>query len=746
MELKQFSHRELKAINNGKLPGFQNGIPSLSTLLKNDSRNYVDAPQDDPYANNPNLSPKTYNANPSDPNIKAFENAAGVGNSDNTKDIKSPDNKWGKAKVSDWQTSFAALPGLVGSMYGAFTDYNSKDEYIAQYRPVPANIAGVGYQKMTNAKNGKLPGCASGAVGNIAGATASGAAMGSVAGPWGAAIGGAVGLVGSTIGEIFSAGKDKENKEIAARYMRNVNSSNEGGALSLAMQIANSKKYGNQYDQSLWGHADGKIPGFENGLASATGPVNGEATARVSNGEVIANKWLGTMYRVPGLKNNKDGKLAALNNSDTVITNKYGLSDYAWRTGDIAGAEKMMQVLTKPNYRCGKLPNYVDGLDQLDVDLRSDTTRQGIHEGNIPYGAGNTGVAASPLYLLDANITGNPNIITGEAPNPASKWANIQDILKARKAASVVKQGRKAVQAYNNDQNAIQLQNKLNEISDAIEFSPKLRSSSDGASSIKANGKKQWMPPYRYGKLPKCAEGWLGNGIPAMLGSIAGLGQYIQAKNSKPYYPSTYSVNPYETEALTTLAGLRINPFPITQQLRNAEARTKNAIDSAGGLSGGQRAAARLAALNTTQGNISKLLSDVQQQNNAYRANYAQAAINAGQASRQARMQANQWDLDYYSKAHAARNKGIQTGIANMLAQIQQYQANEFKRRQFNETMDLYRDDMKQRQQHMQWLQDQSTRGIGLDPLYDDQTTPLKKINRRLNYYRPIYGWNYGEA
>lgn len=553
MELK-----DRKFINNtGKLPGFEDGTPDGT----------IDGGQ----------------AVPQDVVVKGS--------------IK---NAWGKAKTADYQTAFAALPGLVGSMYGAFTDYNSKDEYIAQYRPVPANIAGVGYQKMTNAKNGKLPGCASGAVGNIAGATASGAAMGSVAGPWGAAIGGAVGLVGSTIGEIFSSGKDKENKENAARYMRNVNSSNEGGALSLAMQIANAKKYGNQGDQFLWNHANGKIPRFQNGLASATGPVNGEATARVSNGEVIANKTLGTMYRVPGLKNNEDGKLAALNDSDTVITNKYGLSDYAWKTGDIVGAEKMMQMLTKPNYKCGKLPGH--------------------------------------------------------------------------------------------------------------------------------------------------AEGWLGNGIPAMLGSIAGLGQYIQAKNSNPYRPSTYAANPYETEALTTLAGLRVNPFPIIQQLRNTEARTKNAIDSAGGLSGGQRASARLAALNTTQGNISKLLSDIQQQNNAYRANYAQAAINAGQQARTARMAANQWDLDYYSKAHAARNKGIQTGIANMLAQIQQYQANEFKRRQFNETMDLYRDDMKQRQQHMQWLQDQSTRGIGLDPVYDDQTIPLKKINRRLNYYRPIYGWNYGEA
>jgi hypothetical protein len=257
------------------------------------------------------------------------------------------------------------------------------------------------------------------------------------------------------------------------------------------------------------------------------------------------------MYRVPGLKNNKDGKLASLSDSDTVITNKHGLSDYAWRTGDIEGAEEMMKMF------------------------------------------------------------GNP--------------------------------------------------------------------------------------AYKNGRLPKCAEGWLGNAIPSALGSIASLAQYIDAKNSTPYYPHTYVANPYELQGLTTLAGLRINPYPITQQLRNAEARTNRAIDIAGGLSGSQRTAARLANLNTTQNNISNLLSNIQQQNNAYRASYAQAAINAGQASRQARMAANQWDLDMYSKAHAARNRGIQTGIANMLSQIQQYQANEFKRRQFNETMDLYRDDMNMR-------------------------------------------------
>lgn len=362
---------------------------------------------------------------------------------------------------------------------------------------------------------------------------------------------------GRGLASLFGRSKAKREAENAAIYADLQQEAARDTAYGKFLQLDFAKRYGNTEDQVLYAK-NGKLPKCKDGLVSATGIVNGEATARVSNGEVIANKELGTMFRVPGLKNNKDGKLAALNNSDTVITNKYGLSDYAWRTGDIAGAEKMMAMLTHPGYKCGKLPGH--------------------------------------------------------------------------------------------------------------------------------------------------AEGWLGNFVPAALGTLASLDQTINAYKNKPYRPNTYASNPYEMEGLTTLAGLRMNPYPIINQLRDAEYRSNRAVDLAGGLSGSQRTAARLANLNTTQKNIANLLSSVQQQNNAYRANYAQAAINAGQQARTARMAANQWDLDYYSKAHAARNKGIQTGIANMLSQIQQYQANEFKRRQFNETMDLYRADQKQRNEQNQWI------------------------------------------
>lgn len=197
------------------------------------------------------------------------------------------------------------------------------------------------------------------------------------------------------------------------------------------------------------------------------------------------------------------------------------------------------------------------------------------------------------------------------------------------------------------------------------------------------------------GKLPKFAEGGWGNAAIAGIGALQGLDQYLTARRNKPYRPNTYVDNPYELDALTTLAGLRVNPYPILGQLRNAETRTNRAIDRSGGLSVAQRSLGRLSALNTTQNNIANTLSAIQQQNNQYKANYASSALNAGQAARQARMQANQWDLDYYSKAHAAQLGGLQMGARNILGALQGWQQNDFKRRQFNDTMALYRDDQK---------------------------------------------------
>lgn len=401
------------------------------------------------------------------------------------------------------------------------------------------------------------------------------------------------------ITSIFGRGKAKREAENAAKYANIQQLAARDNAYAQYLKLDNAKKYGNMEDQALYA-ANGKLPKYDIGkVATAFGQMIGQPNARVSNGEVIARQQSDgsySMYRVPGLKNNRDGKLAVLGDNDFVFTNKYGISDNVWRTGDIAGNAAKMVAATHPSYK--------------------------------------------------------------------------------------------------------------------------------------------------HGKLPGCKEGWLGNFIPSALGSLASIDQMLMAYKNKPYRPNTYAGNPYETEGLSTLAGLRINPYPIITQLRDAEFRSNRAVDIAGGLSGSQRNAARLANLNTTQKNISNLLSSIQQQNNAYRANYAQAALNAGQQARTARMQANQWDLDMYSKAHAARLNGMQMGMRNLLDQTQQYYKNEFDRNQFNKTIGLYEADQKQRRDTLDWQMkymknpsyNQSTRGIKTNPsiVWDLDDWNRYKIGRSL--------------
>lgn len=542
MELK-----DRKFINNtGKLPRFDVGKVDTSTLPK---PGYLDT--SGAQANVQNILRQS-------PNIQR-QNTSVRGE---TKGIGSPASSSAAAAgpgfaIGSW------LGGGVLEGIGAFR--KSSDEYLAEAGTTQRNINGIGYTTQNSVDTSKIMN----EYDNEAGSA------------W-------LTNPGKAITMLFGRSAAKRRAQDAALTANLKQDIAKDNAYAQYLRLDNAKKYGNTEDQILYAK-NGKLAECKDGLVSAAGKVNGEATARVSNGEVIANKTLGIMYRVPGLKNNKDGKLAALNNSDTVVTNKYGLSDYAWETGDIEGAEAMMKMVGKPKYKCGK--------------------------------------------------------------------------------------------------------------------------------------------------LPKLAEGWTGNFIPAVLGTAASLDQMFRAYRNKPYNPNTYAANPYESEGLTTLASLRINPYPIMNQLRSAENRTNRAIDIAGGLSGAQRTSARLANLNTTQNNIANMLSNIQAQNNAYKSKYAESALQAGQNARLARMSANQWDLDMYAKANAARNKGIQTGIANMLSQIQQYQANEFKRRQFNDTMDLYRADQKQRQQQMNWIQNQSTRGIGLNPMYYDPTQPLYRYDEATKSY-----------
>lgn len=470
---------------------------------------------DDPYTKNPNLQ---------------------AGSGSITGGNTGPQQSDSAAQGLGWQFALGSWAG--GGVLEGLSRLKSADEYLSEAGTSEGNINGITYTKQNSIDVDKIMSDYDNRTGTDF-----------LTNPF------------RGIASLFGRSAEKRRAELARQTALLQQGAAKDDAYTKYIRLESAKQYGNSDDQLLYAK-DGKLPKFNTGLVSTgMGEVIGKANSKVSSGEVIATPLADgsySMYRVPGIKNNKDGKLAIVGPNDYVFSNKNGASDMVWNTGDIEGTAAYMQAV------------------------------------------------------------GNPK-------------------------------------------------------------------------------------RYKCGKIPKFEEGWLGNFIPSALGSLASIEQLIQAYRNKPFKPNTYASNPYELAGLQTLAGLRINPYPIMQQLRSAEARTNRSIDIAGGLSGAQRTAARLANLNTTQNNIANMLGSIQQQNNQYRANYASSLLSAGQATRQARMQANQWDLDYFSKAHAARNRGIQTGMANMLAQAQQYQANEFKRNQFNNMMRLYEGDQRQRKADMEW-------------------------------------------
>jgi len=190
-------------------------------------------------------------------------------------------------------------------------------------------------------------------LGASAGGLVGGTALaGSVGGPLGMALGAGLGLLAGGIASLFGFGDNedevREQMQILGDETARVNRQSRSEALD---QDVKSAFYSGEASA-----ANGKRP-----VWTPDGLVGKKATARVSNGEVVGNFEEGVATRIPGKKNNKDTKLAALSDGDFVISNKYGLSDYAAATGDYLGALNLQEMLlgkmrNKHGYKCGKLP------------------------------------------------------------------------------------------------------------------------------------------------------------------------------------------------------------------------------------------------------------------------------------------------------------------------------------------------------------------------------------------------------
>lgn len=176
--------------------------------------------------------------------------------------------------------------------------------------------------------------------------------------------------------------------------------------------------------------------------------------------------------------------------------------------------------------------------------------------------------------------------------------------------------------------------------------------------------------------------------IPGLATAGVGLGQYLRARDDEPKGSDIYAGNKYEHIGLNGLAGLRQNPYEYLRQMYDAERRGAYQIANSGNPIG--KTNQRIALALGSQSNMAKQLAAVNSENLNRKQHYYDSALSVG-AQDAARMQeANKYDFETFTKAHAAKEQMRQMGLRNMLSALWQTQANRFKRDMGNAQLKLY--------------------------------------------------------
>lgn len=252
----------------------------------------------------------------------------------------------------------------------------------------------------------------------------------------------------------------------------------------------------------------------------------------------------------------------------------------------------------------------------------------------------------------------------------------------------------------------------LNDLADQQKKQHEIENNMNNLRNYKCGKDKK--PKYDIGK-----EDWLNNFVPNAIGAGLGLKQYYDAKGQSLHAPDIYTENPYEQRSLNTLAGIRMNAYPIISQIRDAETRSNYALDNSGGLTGAQKYLGRIANANNMYSSIADVWSGLQEKNNAYKQQYASALMNAGDSAARRLQSAKQYKEEMYAKSHGARQQQMQMGMRNFMDYLNQYSANEFKRRQFNDMLGLYQSDMENNKPKIKTKSSSSYQNIPLKNNYN---------------------------
>lgn len=212
------------------------------------------------------------------------------------------------------------------------------------------------------------------------------------------------------------------------------------------------------------------------------------------------------------------------------------------------------------------------------------------------------------------------------------------------------------------------------------------------------NGKSLWD------KTKQTISSWSKSGKGKVSNSMLDFGYAFPAlletqmlnhwRNEKPIMSNIYAANRYAPIALQTMAGNRVSANPVLEKLYAQDRQAAYQLANAGGYTGGQRQANRVALALGNQRNVADALMNVQEKNTAYRNAYAEMAAKLGDSDAQRLQQSNQYGWEAYNRAHGAKTKGIETHLSNLGLIGQKWLSQRIKNKQYGDILDMYQQDI----------------------------------------------------
>lgn len=567
------------------------------------------------------------------------------------------------------------------SLGNAFSTKNiiSSDELSEQAETSEGSVNGISYEK-ANAVDGsdEMEALKAQNKSNTLGAATSGASLGmSIGGPIGGVLGGIAGLVGGIFGGNKRKRELRRRIREAKRLNERVTSYNRSSAQSQGVERDYYAENEDNTGDILYANKGKDM----NKVWTPTGYRNGHVNSMVGKGESIINFNRGTGTLVTKGKRGVDNQPSSVRPDDNNVilgndidwTNGVRFSDQA------APLTAQLQLLN--NYT--KIPK--------DYDKKSSLSKQ-----------------TQDIQMRELNRRRQPILdALGNISARQEKQHQIEN--KAALGAFDDGKDKDVLQNLWIPQNPLNL--SLNSFNSSIESdtAPFMIMPSTASSRSTVSTTSQPSTTYRSPERTAPVTSWSTDSddsdndesneiipawqrmIPSAFGMLKSWDQFNTYDKQPIRYTNTYRSNPYAQQALRGMASLRYNMYPELQAIRDAERRGAYALSNQGGLTAGQRAAARVANTIATQRNLSNVYANASAQNNKYKSAYYDALMKAGQADRTARMAAAQQDYQNYVDAHGAKYKGRDTAVANMIDQLNNAYANEFKYRTYMDTADIYR-------------------------------------------------------